>query len=90
MPERPDDYKGRTEELTVVELKYWEGLKPEKVEAEVTEESDDGQETWVLIVAGTCGLVGIIIIGVAFFYILRCCNKGRDGAKPHPGAIEPE
>lgn len=56
----------------------------------MTDESDDGPETWVLIVAGICGLVGIIIFGVAFFYILRCFNKGRDGAKPHPGAIEPE
>ena len=90
MPERPDNYKGRTEELIVVEQKYWEGLKPTKVEGEVTEESDDGPETWVLIVAGIGGLVGIIIIGIAFFYLLRFCNKGRDGAKPHPGAIEPE
>ena len=90
MPERPDDYKGRTEELFVVEQKYWEGLTPELVESEVIEESEEGTETWVLIVAGVGGLVGIIIIGVAFFYLLRCCNKGRDGAKPHPGAIEPE
>ena len=56
----------------------------------MTEESDDGPETWVLIVAGIGGLIGIIIIGIAFFYLLRFCNKGRDGAKPHPGAIEPE